>query len=123
MLEVPASSGTGYPALLGGRRNPAEDTASEVDSNNRAALVAGEEATLPLQTAFGENVLVSVVGQQADGSRRVVRGHFALRRSPDLWFDPDSKRHPRVVGGDDERHGVVLVPADELPGLRRVIGQ
>jgi len=45
--------------VVAGRRNPAEDTASEVDSNDRAALVAGEEATLPLQTAFSSrNALV-----------------------------------------------------------------
>jgi hypothetical protein len=40
---------TGYRALLGGRWNPLEQPAGEVDCHDRAALVAGEKTALPLQ--------------------------------------------------------------------------
>ena len=87
MVEVLACARPGAGALLGGRRNPAEQPASEVDPHDRAALVAGEEAALPLQTAAGDDVLVAVAGQQADLGRRVVRGQFAVRRRTDLRLD------------------------------------
>lgn len=41
--------------LFEGRRNPAEQPAGEVDSHDRVAVVAGEEAALTRQTAVGDD--------------------------------------------------------------------
>jgi hypothetical protein len=56
---------TGYRASLRGRRDPLGEPAGEVDAHDRAAVVAGGEATQLLQTAAGDDVLVAA-GQQAE---------------------------------------------------------
>src|SRR4029453_19348912 len=96
------------------RRNPLEQPTSKVDAHDRAALVAGEEATLPLQTALGNDLLISVAGEQADGSRRVVGRHLAIRCCTHLRFDPDLERQVHFIECDDERHDVNVVPPDDL---------
>lgn len=48
--------------------------ASEIDAYDRAVVVAGEVAALPLEAAFSDDVLVAVAGKETDGRGRVVRG-------------------------------------------------
>jgi hypothetical protein len=63
------------------RRNPGEEPAGEVDAHDRAALVAGEQAALPLYRVAGDFVLLGVAGQQAELERRVVGGSSFLASS------------------------------------------
>src|SRR3974377_1254930 len=74
------SYSTRYRTSLRDRQSPVEQPAGEVDPYDRAGLVAGEEAALPLHTAAGDDVLVSVAWQQADVGRRGVWG--ALLATP-----------------------------------------
>src|SRR6266699_2889322 len=109
--------------LCGGRRHPAVEPPPEVYSRDRSALVASEEAGLPLQTATRDDVLVIVAGQQAHVGRRVVGGHFGVRCRTDLRFDPSLDRQPCPVPADGESLGVGLVPSDDLLGTRRIKGE
>ena len=53
MGEVPGPRGTGCRALPGGCRYPAVHPAAGVDSHDRAAVVAGEEAAHSLHAEIG----------------------------------------------------------------------
>ncbi len=68
-----------------------------------AAVIAGEEAALALQTAAGDDVLVPVARQQADILRRVVRRHFGGSSRTDLRSDPSLERQPCPVRAANRR--------------------
>src|SRR5262245_31050371 len=110
LMMSPAATPPGHPAR-------------EVDADDRAALVAGEEAALPLQRAGGDDVLVPVARQQAEVGGRGVRGQLAVRPRPDLGLDPDLEPQPLPDRADRERHDVVLVAPDDLACPRLVIGK
>jgi hypothetical protein len=59
-----------YPGAVGTR---GEEPAGKVDDHDRAALVAGEKATLALDLAAGDDVLVRLAGRQVDRGRRRSR--------------------------------------------------
>ncbi len=56
--EQLVAQGAGISGLCGSRRHPAEQSVSQVDSEDRATRVAGEEAALSLELAAGDGVLV-----------------------------------------------------------------
>src|SRR4051812_2850488 len=114
---------TGDSILLRRYLSPLEQTARHVNAYDRAVLVAGEEATLPRQTATGDDVLVLVARQQADFSSREVWRQFGLRRRTDLRLDSDFEPERGPIDTNVERHEVVLVIPDDLPGPRLVIGE
>src|SRR5919108_823900 len=111
------------PSVPGGRPDPPGEPACQVDPDHRAAVVAGEEAALPLERAAGDDVLVAVARQQADIGGLDVGGQLLVRRGADLRPDPDLQPQPGPVGADGGRHGVELVAADQLPGPRGVVGE
>jgi hypothetical protein len=43
VLLLACETGSGYRALLGGRRNPLDQPAGEVDCHERATLIGGED--------------------------------------------------------------------------------
>ena len=88
------------------------------------SMILGLLFALLIAPRIGEDVLVSVGGQQADFGRRVAGGHFGSERRPDLRQGPDLERQNFPVGVDVEVLGTFdLVAPDDIPGPRPVVGE
>ena len=96
--------------------DPAEEPASEVDSNDRAIRVAGEEAALPLELAVRDDVFVFLTGQQAELGRFGVLWRGFLGDLTDLWFDPQRQPQPGPIRVNGEGHRRILIDPDNLLG-------